>query len=479
MRALGYEPDQIVGRPMSELIKPEHRDAFYTDYLHRVKSSGFAEGLVSYVSKQGETFIIEYRNTLVNTKKGKVFVSCVGRDITRQWHQNRQVKQLSEQLRHAQKMEAIGTIAGGVAHEFNNILGAILGFTELAIMNNRKGKNNAGQLEMVLIASDRAKNLVNQILTFSRRTHVDLEPLDLNDQVNNAANILEKIIPKMIQVELRLSLTSCLIMGNANQFEQILLNLGANAADAMPGGGKLVFETGKAVVEPDSETEYPDIEPGEYVLLSVSDSGTGMDQKTLDQMFDPFFTTKEVGKGTGLGLSTTFGIVKGHGGHIRCHSEVEEGTTFSIFFPALKQIKIASGKHTFVMEDVPGGNETILLVDDEESLREIGQEVLSSSGYETITAKNGEETLEIYREKGADIDLVILDLSMPGMGGYNCLLQLMEIDPNAKVMVATGYSKEVRHKQLLQAGMSEFIAKPFGCVELLKKIRAVLDPRHR
>ena len=336
-------------------------------------------------------------------------------------------------------------------------------------MNNRKGKSNTGQLEMVLVASDRAKNLVNQILTFSRRTQVDLEPLDLNDQVNHAANILEKIIPKMIQVELRLSATKCLIMGNANQFEQILLNLGANAADAMPDGGKLVFETAKAVVGPGGEMEYPDIEPGEYVLLSVSDTGTGMDQKTLDQMFDPFFTTKEVGKGTGLGLSTTFGIVKGHEGHIRCHSEVEGGTRFNIFLPALKQIKTASGKHTFIMEEVTGGNETILLVDDEEALREIGQEVLSSSGYETITAKNGEEALEIYREKGADIDLVIMDLSMPGMGGYNCLLQLKEIDLNAKVMVATGYSKEVQREQLQQAGTSEFIAKPLRLCRTAQK----------
>jgi len=478
LHALGYERDQMIGLSMGELISPEYRDAFNLHYLHRIKTVGFAEGVVNYQSMQGKTFIIEYRNTLLNTKKREAFVSCVGRDITRQWHQKQQVKKLSEQLRHAQKMEAIGTIAGGVAHEFNNILGAIFGFTELAIINDKKGKSNTDQLEMVLKASDRAKHLVNQILTFSRKTQVDIEPLDLNDQVIQAANILEKIIPKMIQIELRPATADCLIMGNANQLEQILLNLGANAADAMPTGGELVFETRKETVGPEGDEIYPGIEPGEYVLLSVSDTGTGMDQKTLDQMYNPFFTTKEVGKGTGLGLSTTFGIVKNHRGHIRCLSELKKGTMFTIFFPALqKQIKTASEKQALFMEEIPGGTETILLVDDEEPLREIGKEVLSGYGYATITAKDGEEALKTYLEKGADIDLVILDLNMPGMGGYNCLLQLKKIDPNAKVIIATGYSKDVRHSQLLEAGTTGYIAKPFGSSELLKKIRMVLDRR--
>ncbi|MBI4776930.1 MAG: PAS domain S-box protein [Deltaproteobacteria bacterium] len=477
LHALGYERDQIIGMSMSELMKPEYREAFYSDYLRRIKTKGFAEGVVSYRSRQGESFIIEYRNTLLDTKKGEVLVSGVGRDITRQWRQNKQMQKLSDQLRQAQKMEAIGTIAGGVAHEFNNILGAILGFTELAIMNNQRGKSNAAQLEMVLKASDRAKNLVNQILTFSRKTEVNLEPLDLNVQVKHAANILEKTIPRMIQIEIRPSETDCLIMGNANQIEQILLNLGANAADAMPLGGRLVFETKKVTVGLEDDETYPDIEPGEYVRLSVSDTGTGMDRKTLDQMFDPFFTTKEVGKGTGLGLSTTFGIVRSHGGHIHCRSKLKKGTTFDILFPAPKQIKATSEKQAFVMEEIPGGNETILLVDDEEALREIGKEVLSRQGYTTIAARSGEEALEIYREKGADIDLVILDLNMPGMGGYNCLLRLKEIDPNTRVVIATGYSKDVRHSQLFQAGTAAFIAKPFGSSELLKIVRTALDRR--
>ncbi|MBW2648069.1 MAG: response regulator [Deltaproteobacteria bacterium] len=254
-----------------------------------------------------------------------------------------------------------------------------------------------------------------------------------------------------------------------------MMNLAVNARDAMPGAGKLVFETENVILDDEYCKMHLEITPGEYVVLSVSDTGHGMDRETVEHIFEPFFTTKETGRGTGLGLSTVYGIVKSHGGHIGCYSEPGHGTTFKIYFPVIEQEEeVARGKE----EEIPlkGGNETILLVDDEEDIRDLGEAILAKFGYTVIMASDGESALEIYRQEKEKIALVLLDLIMPGMGGRRwCLEELLKIDPAARVIIASGYSANGRAREALESGAVEFSGKPYQLKYMLRKVRDVLD----
>ncbi len=384
-------------------------------------------------------------------------------------------KKLEAQLRQAQKMEAIGILAGGIAHDFNNILAAVIGYAELAETTAQKGKDNSAMLAKILEAAERARRLIRQILAFSRKVPMELKPLDLNHEVMEAVKILERTIPKMIRIETRLASDARLINADSTQIHQVLLNLVTNAADAMPEGGRILLETTNVTLDELFQREHPEVHPGDYVLLQVSDTGTGMDPDTVEKAFDPFFTTKEVGEGTGLGLATVHGIIKQSQGHIFCYSEPGQGTVFKLYFPTLveqvdfpAEAKRAPGK-------IQGGSETILLVDDEEALCHLGSQALRSMGYQVLTAKSGEEALQLYHDKGELIDLVIMDLGMPGMGGHQCLQAILAQDSEARVIIASGYSANGQVRASLQAGAHGFIAKPFRRADLLAKVREVLD----
>ena len=390
---------------------------------------------------------------------------------------------LEERLRQSQKMEAIGTLAGGIAHDFNNILGAINGYAELALDDARHGRGSPAELEAVLKSVARAKGLVDQILTFSRQRQAELEPLDLNDQIGQAMELIGRTIPRMIRVELRLAPDLRPIRGDRNQIEQVLMNLCVNARDAMPEGGRLTIET--ANLPPDGQGPAA----GPWVALIVSDSGEGMDEATRAKVFDPFFTTKDVGKGTGLGLSTVYGIVKEHGGVISCASQPGRGAVFRVLFPAL-----GPGAASGPQEDTPsppppasppdrqanpGEARTILVVDDEPGLRQIGRTILERHGYRVVLAGTGEEALELYRQRGQELDLVLLDLSMPGMGGMQCLRELIRLNPAVKVVVASGYARDAELADTLEAGASEFVSKPFMMSALLDAVRRTLEGQTR
>jgi len=279
----------------------------------------------------------------------------------------------------------------------------------------------------------------------------------------------------MVAIELHLAEDLKILNGDPIQLEQVMMNMAVNANYAMPDGGKLVFETRNVVLDERDGNAHAGAAPGEYVQLTISDTGCGMNKETLGHIFEPFFTTKEIGKGTGLGLAMVYGIVKSHGGHIIVYSEPGHGTVFNIYFPALGEEDIEQETGNEEEEEIRGGHETILLVDDDETILDIGQEMLRANGYTTITAESGERAIEIYKREKNRIDLVILDLGMPMMGGYKCLTELIRIDPEIKVIIASGYTDNDKITEALKGGAAGFIGKPYHLRDILNKIREILD----
>ena len=395
-------------------------------------------------------------------------------DITERRRAEEEKENLQAQLQQAQKMEAVGTLAGGIAHDFNNILQAIDGYTQLMLMEKPKQDLEYNRLTSIQNSVSRASSLVKNLLLFSRKAETEFRPVELIKEVEHALNILKRAIPKMVEIEVHYSDRVWTIMADPVQIEQIILNLGNNAVDAMPDGGNLVFEVKNITLDDNFTDRHLGSTPGNYVLLSVSDTGQGMDKQTTEKIFEPFFTTKEFGKGTGLGLASVYGIVKKHDGYISCYSETGHGTTFRIFFPAIEQV-IALDEKEDVQKPIPTGNETILIVDDEEEIREITQEALGRFGYAVITVSSGEEALELYSTKSNEIDLVIMDLWMPGMGGRKCLQELIQIDPKIKVIISSGHSINGQVKKVIDSGAKGYVGKPFQLADLLNTLRAVLD----
>ncbi|HMK36081.1 MAG TPA: response regulator [Desulfomonilaceae bacterium] len=381
-----------------------------------------------------------------------------------------EAKALRSQLLQAQKMEAIGTLAGGIAHDFNNLLTIIQGYSELILLT--KGKNIEANARTILEACRKGADMVQRLLAFSRKVESTLRPLNLNDEIEQFRGLLERMIPKMIHIDLRLAEDLATISGDLTQIEQILMNLASNAKDAMPDGGTLTIETrnvgrGNRLCQ-SMGTDQP------WVMLSVADTGHGIKKEFIDHIFEPFFTTKQIGKGTGLGLSTVYGIVKKHNGHIVCESQSGKGAAFHIFFPVTNEQEQAKQERA-TQASCKGGNETILLVDDEALVRELGQEFLAEVGYTVLTAPDGQSALEVYLKEAKRISLVILDLVMPQMSGIQCLRKLIEINPRVKVLVASGYAGAGQTEESIKSGATGFIKKPFILADMLAAIRTALD----
>lgn len=384
-------------------------------------------------------------------------------------------EKLETQLLQAQKMEAVGTLAGGIAHDFNNMLQAISGYVQLLLMKKEIKDTNRLYLNQIDKSSLKAAELTKQLLIFSRKVESKLRAVDLNQEIKGVHKLFQRTISKMIDIELHLAENLKLINADPVQLEQIVMNLGLNARDAMPDGGKLTFETKNVVLDQAYCRTHLDIVPGEYVELKISDTGHGMDKEILEHIFEPFYTTKETGKGTGLGLAIVYGLVESHGGHIMCYSEPGQGTIFNIHFPAISMGEAGQEQEPEEEAVIRGGHETVLIVDDEEAIRDQGREMLNKYGYTAITAESGEKAIEIYEKEKDRIDLVILDIGMPGMGGYKCLEQLVKIDPEIKVIIASGYATGDRMEELLKSGATDFIDKPYRLTDMLKKVREVLD----
>ena len=473
-RLFGYTFEEIAGLNISALLAPS---GFETE-AHHLRSL-VADGERIQVetvrrSKSGETIDVSIAGSPIFIDNELIAIQAVYSNITDRKQAEIEKAKLEAQLLHAQKMEAIGILAGGIAHDFNNILGAIIGFSQMALMDAENGISKPHDLKQILKSAERAKHLVKQILTFSRRIAPVLSSQQLNQVIRQTITLLERTLPKMVSIQTKLSHDLSPIHADPIQLEQVLMNLGTNAADAMPDGGILSIRTENVSIEAHICEVFIEIPPGRYVLLTVSDTGFGMDEKTLKHIFDPFFTTKGVGKGTGLGLATVFGIVKSHNGHILCQSEPGKGASFQIYFPAH-----AATTALPVIPDLPakvqGGKETILLVDDDPSIREFGQELLERYGYRVLLAESGEEALLLFGKHSAGIDMIILDLGMPGMGGYRCLKELLIIDSTARILIASGYGPFGQTKEALKSGAKGFIGKPYRIEDMLTAIRKVVD----
>jgi len=399
----------------------------------------------------------------------------IAQDITDRVHAEKEKETLRSQLFQAQKMEAIGTLTGGIAHDFNNLLTIILGYSELLLQDRDEKDPAYADLQKIMQSARNGADMVQRLLVFSRKAETNPVPLDMNRQIRNAEQLLSRTLPKMIRIEMRLSDDLNLVHADAPQMEQIVMNLAINAKEAMPEGGILTLATSNVRLESEFCAHHPGIAPGDYVLLSVSDTGRGMDKETQDRMFDPFFTVKgwDSRKGTGLGLPVVLGIVQQHGGYIECLSEVGKGTTFNIYLPKFTADPLYDHADS---RDVPAlGTETILLVDDEDLVRQLGERILIKSGYRVLTARNGRQALDMYKQHQPDIALVILDLIMPEMSGKECLRELVKIDPLVRVIVSSGHSDSGDPDEVPREFVRASVKKPYGVGQLLGTIRKVLD----
>jgi len=384
------------------------------------------------------------------------------RDIT---ERNR----LEAQLQQAQKMEAIGTLAGGIAHDFNNLLMGIQGNVSLMYMDTNSAHPHHERLMRIEKQVRSGTRLTSHLLGYARKGRYEVKAIDLKQLVRETLDAFERT-RKEIAIHLELAADLSAVEADVGQIEQVLLNLCVNAADAMPGGGDLVV-TARNTTHLDMNGKLYDPKPGDYVQLVVTDSGTGMDKETVERIFDPFFTTKERGRGTGLGLASAYGIVKGHGGYIDVDSMKGEGTTFRIYLPASKSkvqeaVKVVAG--------IAMGSETVLFVDDEKDIRQVGQELLEAMGYNVLLAKDGEEAVKVYEKNRDKIDIVLLDMVMPNLGGGQAYDRMKEIDPEVRVLLSSGYSIDGEATEILGRGCDGFIQKPFDMKLLSGKIREIL-----
>lgn len=382
-------------------------------------------------------------------------------------------QRLEDQLRQAQKMEAIGRLAGGVAHDFNNLLTAILGYSQLVLRRLDERDTSRAEIEEVVKAGERASSLVSQLLAFSRKQMVAPKVLDINAIVRDLHKLLGRLIGEDIELSIRLSPELHNVKADQGQIEQVMLNLAVNARDAMPQGGSLVIETGNAYLDRRYCQEHIGVEPGNYTMIAVGDTGCGMDKETLSHIFEPFFTTKDQGKGTGLGLSTVYGMVKQSRGHIWVCSEIGKGTTFKIYLPSSDE-----GVESIPASHPVGplrGSETVLIVEDEEPVRTLVRQVLEMNGYSVLEAANGLEALDIWQRKTGKIELLLTDLVMPKLSGNELAQRLTGLSPTLKVIYMSGYTDRSLITLGVMGNGAHFLEKPFTPTALARKVRQVLE----
>ncbi|MEW5744861.1 MAG: response regulator [Nitrospirota bacterium] len=373
-------------------------------------------------------------------------------------------RRLEETLSHAQKMEAIGTLAGGIAHDFNNMLQAVIGNTSLMKMRLKDADPLLKPVNAIEIAANRAANLTRQLLGFARGGKYITKPISLNAAVEDVIQIISRTIDRAVEVRSVLTEGLWLVEADKSQIEHVLVNLCINARDAMPEGGVLQIETHNFTGSP----PLPDAPASRYVTVRVIDTGTGIDRRVQQRIFEPFFTTKEEGKGTGMGLAMAYGVIKNHGGFITVDSEVGKGTAFTLYLPASDKTEAADETKG---EEPPPGKGTVLIVDDEDIVRDFGVAALSECGYTVIEASDGQEAVELYRQRKDEIDVVILDLIMPKMGGKETFERLKEINPGVRVLISSGYSVSDAAREVLEGGAAGFIQKPFDVRQLAVKVK--------
>jgi len=463
---LGVSPEEIVGRTDDEFYPAELAGKYRADD-RRIMAAGRTEELDETYVQEGRERTVHTVKTPVRDGEGNVQgILGIFWDVTEQRALERQVLQTS-------KLEAIGTLAGGVAHDFNNTLQGIIGYTELLLRDAGEGTPQAGDLQTVLGLANRAAALTRHLLAFGRRQPLEPIVLDPSELLDNLAEMLRRVIGEDIELQFIPAADLGRVRADPGQIEQVLANLAANARDAMPNGGKFLIETANVVLDEAYTRRHVGAHPGPHVMLAVTDTGTGMDEGTLARVFEPFFTTKPAGRGTGLGLATAYGIVKQHGGDIWVYSEPGRGTTFKVYLPRVED----SAQTMAVAAEAapPSVSETVLVVEDEESVRTVAARILESSGYTVLTASDAEEAAALFERRGEEIALLLTDVIMPGMSGRQLSERLAAQRPSLKVLFMSGYTDNViMHHGVLDPG-TPFIQKPFVPDALARKVREVLD----
>jgi two-component system, cell cycle sensor histidine kinase and response regulator CckA len=384
-------------------------------------------------------------------------------------------QRLLAQFRQAQKMEAVGRLAGGVAHDFNNMLTVIIGTSDVVLEEYELDAEARALVSQIRKTGERAAVLTRQLLAFSRKQVLSPVVLNFNAVVTDIEPMLARMIGEDITISLVLEPAIRLVKADLGQIEQVLMNLVVNSRDAMPDGGRLLIETGNVVLDEGYAQVRPEVPPGPYAMLAVSDTGFGMTAEIKRHLFEPFFTTKELGKGTGLGLSTVYGIVKQSGGFIYVYSEVGQGTTFKLYFPQVNDQRPADVQRIEPAAMPGGGSETLLLVEDDEAVAKLARLILQSKGYTVVRAESGEEALGLWGARLDPVDLVLTDVILPGMNGRSLADRLRELDPSVKLLFMSGYTEDaIVHHGVLEPGIA-FLAKPFTPNELARKVREVLD----
>jgi two-component system, cell cycle sensor histidine kinase and response regulator CckA len=476
LKMFGFENQkEIVGQttrifyPSEEEYERVGRD-LYTD-LQRGK---IAETVSRFIRKDGALFDVRIRIRHVDPCSSENLMIFVTTDITDQLRAEKEKETLKTQLFESQKMEALGTLVGGIAHDFNNMLQIVLGYSQILMDDKKKTDHGHQELHTIIETCEGGAELVKKLLAFGQQGQVIPAPLDLNHQVSQLTTLISRTLPLVVQLDLDLIDGPATIRADLGQIDQLIMSLAINASEAMPDGGALHISTSIVSLDDDYCKSHLEAKPGAYVMLSVRDTGRGMDKETLTRIFDPFFSTKERGstRGTGLGLSVVRGIVQQQGGHVTCDSEPGKGTEFKVFFPAIEEPLMPPKMLEPKVQT--GTPETILVVEDNIPVAELERRGLELAGYTVIVATEGREALEIYRTTKGEISLVILDLLMPEMSGRDCLMELLKIDPSVKVLIASGYSPSDELHGEISTFVKGFVHKPFGMTQLLDAVGSVL-----
>jgi PAS domain S-box-containing protein len=465
---LGYSSkDELLSRNLNRDIYENPFDRRWI--LDSLGPGGRVSGReVNWRRKDGKIIVVRISGGAFGGQDGSFsHFEVIVEDITEQ-------RSLEAQFRQAQKMEAVGLLAGGIAHDFNNLLNVIGGYNEILQMELKEGTIERSYTDKVMQATQQAAALTGQLLAFSRKQMLAPTVLDPNFTIADLGKLLPRLIGEDVELTFNLHKNLHRVKVDASQLEQVLLNLAVNARDAMPTGGKLTIETANVTLDQRYAATHTSADPGEYVMVAVSDTGVGMSKAIQSKIFEPFFTTKEMGKGTGLGLSTVYGVVKQSGGYIWVYSEIGKGTTFKLYFPAV----LEAGRDAIYAapaEAVTSGTETILLVEDEESLRSVAKEYLTAQGYTVLDAANGVAALDVVQAHNGQIDILVTDVIMPKLGGSELVEQIHKMRPNLKVIYVSGYTEDtIGHHGVLDEGVN-FIQKPYSLKGLTKRIREVLD----
>ena len=473
-KILGYSRDDLSGKNTRAFTSPATTGKMDEIYA-RVQKTAEPIRVTDYdaIGKTGDSIALELTASLRRNSRGApIGFRGVLRDVSERKAAEAQNRKLEIQVRQAQKMESIGTLAGGIAHDFNNILMGIQGNASLMALKTDPEHLNYEKIKNIETYVENGTELTRQLLGFARRGKYYAIATDVNDVIDKSASMFGRT-KKEIRIQMDLAPDIWTAEVDRGQIEQALLNLYVNAWQAMPRGGDLYLKTENVILDAEFVNNKPyKVEAGDYIKITATDTGIGIDKETQERIFEPFFTTKEMGRGTGLGLASVYGVIKNHGGYINVYSEIDQGTTFSIYLPASRkkiQKEIEKTVPTVAM-----GTGTILLIDDEEMIIKVGEELLHELGYEVLSARSGQEAIELYQKNADKIDLVIMDMIMPGMGGGETFDRLKRINRNIKVLLSSGYSINGQASKILERGCDGFIQKPFNLIQLSDKIRGII-----